>query len=90
MGLPVIAGDSGGAPDAVLQSQTGFVVDGRDLAQVAGRVVQLLEDPSLAKAMGERGRRWVEEQWTWPTVSGRLTDLLDGVDPDRAGPADLP
>ena len=52
MGLPVIAGDSGGAPDAVLQSQTGFVVDGRDLAQVAGRVVQLLEDPSLAKAMG--------------------------------------
>ncbi len=59
VGLPVIAGDSGGAPDAVLQSQTGFVVDGRDLAQVAGRVVQLLEDPSLAKAIGERGRRWV-------------------------------
>jgi phosphatidylinositol alpha-1,6-mannosyltransferase len=90
VGLPVIAGDSGGAPDAVLESQTGFVVDGRNLGQVAGRVVQLLEDPALAAAMGERGRRWVEEQWTWPTVSGRLTDLLDGVDPDRAGPTGLP
>jgi phosphatidylinositol alpha-1,6-mannosyltransferase len=89
VGLPVIAGNSGGAPDAVLDSQTGYVVDGRDLHQVAQRVTQLLDDPALATAFGQRGRQWVEQQWTWPIVSRRLTDLLDGLDPDvrhRIGP----
>ncbi|MCU0297565.1 MAG: glycosyltransferase family 4 protein [Candidatus Nanopelagicales bacterium] len=82
IGLPVIAGDSGGAPDAVLDGETGFVVDGRSLHDVAGRVVDLLDDAELARTMGARGRAWVEQQWTWPIVSGRLTDLLDGIDPD--------
>jgi phosphatidylinositol alpha-1,6-mannosyltransferase len=86
VGLPVVAGDSGGAPDAVMDGQTGFVVDGRNLAQVARRVTQVLEDPSLAAAMGQRGRQWVEQQWTWPIVSRRLTDLLDGLDPDIVHP----
>ena len=85
IGLPVVAGDSGGAPDAVLDGETGFVVDGRSLEQVAARVGRLLSDPAAATAMGQRGRQWVEEQWTWPKVSGRLTDLLDGLDPDRVG-----
>lgn len=82
IGLPVIAGNSGGAPDAVLDGETGFVVDGRSLHDVAGRVVDLLDDAELARTMGARGREWVEQQWTWPIVSGRLTDLLDGIDPD--------
>jgi phosphatidylinositol alpha-1,6-mannosyltransferase len=85
VGLPVVAGDSGGAPDAVLDGETGFVVDGRSLEQVAAPVGRLLSDPLAAAAMGQRGRQWVEEQWTWPKVSGRLTDLLDGLDPDRVG-----
>ncbi len=86
VGLPVIAGDSGGAPDAVLDGETGFVVDGTDLQQVADRVAMLLKDSELAHTMGARGRQWVEQRWTWPVVSGRLTDLLDGLDPDvRAG-----
>lgn len=82
IGLPVIAGNSGGAPDAVVDGRTGYVVDGRDVGQVARRLTQLLQDPVLASRMGEQGRAWVEEEWTWPTVSGRLTDLLDGIDPD--------
>ena len=86
VGLPVIAGNSGGAPDAVLEGETGFVVDGRDLAQAADRVSELLRDPELAQQMGRRGRAWVEQQWSWPIVSRRLTDLLEGVDPDLAHP----
>ena len=86
VGLPVIAGDSGGAPDAVLDGTTGFVVDGRNVPQVADRVIELLGDPALATRMGEQGRLWVERDWTWPTVSRRLTDLLDGVDPDVVDP----
>ncbi len=75
-GLPVIAGDSGGAPDAVLEGETGFVVDGRDEAAVTDRLVQLLTDRELAARMGERGRAWVEERWTWDAVSARLSALL--------------
>lgn len=86
VGLPVVAGDSGGAPDAVLDGETGFVVNGRDLQEVADRVATLLEDPELAREMGLRGRQWVEQQWTWPIVSRRLTDLLDGLDPDIEHP----
>lgn len=86
VGLPVIAGDSGGAPDAVLDGQTGYVVNGRDLGQVADRVSELLLDEDLAQRMGQRGRAWVEQQWSWPIVSRRLTDLLDGIDPDVAHP----
>lgn len=86
IGLPVIAGDSGGAPDAVLDGTTGYVVPGEDEAAVAFRVSELLNDPAQAAAMGERGRRWVEQQWTWPTISRRLTDMLEGRDPDLATP----
>jgi phosphatidylinositol alpha-1,6-mannosyltransferase len=85
IGLPVVAGDSGGAPDAVVDGTTGHVVNGRDVEQVADRLIELLGNPAGASRMGEQGRSWVEREWSWPTVSRRLTDLLDGVDPD-AGP----
>lgn len=75
-GRPVVAGRSGGAPDAVLDGETGHVVDGRAPAQVARRVSELLLDPAAAKAMGERGRQWVEEAWRWDLLAGRLRGLL--------------
>ena len=54
-GLPVVAGDSGGAPDAVRDGETGYVVDGRDVHAVAERLVTLLHDADAARAAG-RGR----------------------------------
>jgi phosphatidylinositol alpha-1,6-mannosyltransferase len=77
-GLPVVAGDSGGAPDAVLDGETGYVVPGRSVAAVADRVAALLLDEGLRRRMGERGRRWVEESWRWDLLAGRLTSLLQG------------
>lgn len=88
-GLPVVAGDSGGAPDAVLEGETGYVVPGGDPAAAAERIVELLSDPSAARAMGARGRSWIESSWRWDAISSRLVDLLDGVDPDSvAKPSD--
>ncbi|MCD9142106.1 glycosyltransferase family 4 protein [Streptomyces albireticuli] len=75
-GLPVIAGDSGGAPDAVLDGETGYVVRGGSPADTADRVVTLLGDPELRRRMGERGRRWVEERWRWDLLAERLRELL--------------
>jgi phosphatidyl-myo-inositol dimannoside synthase len=77
-GLPVIAGDSGGAPDAVLPGETGLVVDGRSVAAVAGSVIELLSDPAGAAAMGDKGRAWVEREWRWTVQARRFAGLLDG------------
>jgi len=77
LGMPVIAGDSGGAPEAVLQGETGYVVPGDSVEECADRCVELLRDTVKAKAMGERGRSWVEEQWQWDSIAERLRMLLD-------------
>ncbi|MEV6291875.1 glycosyltransferase family 4 protein [Streptomyces sp. NPDC051896] len=75
-GLPVVAGDSGGAPDAVLDGETGWVVRGGEPAEAADRIVALLGDPELRRRMGERGRQWVEEKWRWDLLAEKLEDLL--------------
>jgi phosphatidylinositol alpha-1,6-mannosyltransferase len=75
-GLPVVAGDSGGAPDAVREGETGYVVSGRDLPSIADRVARLLADESLARTMGAAGRAWVEAEWRWETQASRMTQLL--------------
>ena len=76
-GLPVVVGDSGGAPDAVLDGRTGFVVDGRSVGAVADRLIQLLTDDALRARLGAAGREWVERDWRWDVLAGRLRRLLD-------------
>jgi phosphatidylinositol alpha-1,6-mannosyltransferase len=77
-GLPVVGGDSGGAPDAILPGETGYVVGGRDVAALADRLTALLQDPAGARAMGEKGRAWVERDWNWDVIASRLRALIDG------------
>ncbi|WNI32402.1 glycosyltransferase family 4 protein [Streptomyces sp. ITFR-6] len=75
-GLPVVAGDSGGAPDAVLDGETGWVVRGGSAEEAAERIVALLGDAELRRRMGERGRAWVEEKWRWDLLAEKLRTLL--------------
>jgi len=77
-GLPVVAGRSGGAPEAVLPGVTGQVVDGRVLDELVDAVSELLADPDRAVAMGEAGRRWVSDHWQWDGIARRLEMLLNG------------
>jgi phosphatidyl-myo-inositol dimannoside synthase len=77
-GLPVVAGRSGGSPDAVLDGRTGTVVDGRRVAEVAGAVADLLADQDRARAVGAAGRQWVEREWQWDVLAHRLRGLLAG------------
>lgn len=76
-GLPVVAGRSGGAPDAVREGETGRVVDGTRPGPAARALIRLLRDPERAAAMGERGRAWVQGEWNWQGVSARLGELLE-------------
>jgi len=75
-GLPVVAGDSGGAPETVRQGITGLVLDGIDVTAVAEQVGGLLADPRRAAAMGTAGRQWTEQSWQWDSLADRLADLL--------------
>jgi phosphatidylinositol alpha-1,6-mannosyltransferase len=77
-GLPVVGGDSGGAPDAIKDGETGYVVPGRDPGAVAGRIIELITDPARAKAMGQQGLDWVHQEWRWDLVAARLQDILAG------------
>jgi phosphatidyl-myo-inositol dimannoside synthase len=77
-GLPVVAGDSGGAPDAVQDGVTGYVVNGRATEEIAERVSALLLDRELAREMGEWGRLWVEQRWRWDDLAAELAALLHG------------
>jgi phosphatidylinositol alpha-1,6-mannosyltransferase len=75
-GLPVIGGDSGGAPDAILAGETGYVVSG--VPGVAARITELLTDPAKAKAMGEKGLAWVDCEWREELPAARLATILAG------------
>jgi len=77
-GLPVVGGDSGGAPDAIMNGETGYVVPGRDVAAVADRIAGLLADPAGAAAMGEKGMAWIDREWRWELVAERLQQILAG------------
>jgi len=75
-GLPVIAGSSGGAPDAVLEGVTGIVVDGENDQEIAAAAIKLLNDLDGARAMGLAGREWIIENWRWQIWSERFNKLL--------------
>jgi phosphatidylinositol alpha-1,6-mannosyltransferase len=75
-GLPVIAGNSGGAPDAVDEGNSGVVVSGIDNDAIAKAVVKFLNDPEISKTMGGYGRKWVVEKWRWEIWSEAFEQLL--------------
>ncbi|GAC1413068.1 MAG: glycosyltransferase family 4 protein [Actinomycetota bacterium] len=75
-GKPAITGDSGGAPEAVIPGETGFVVPGRDTRELSRVVSLLLSDPSARARMGERGRAFVEQEHRWDRVVERYESML--------------
>jgi len=62
-GKPVVAGRAGGAPEAVVDGETGLLVDGRSPSEVAGAVGRLLADRALAVRLGDNGRARVRRQF---------------------------
>lgn len=77
-GVPVVAGDSGGAPETVRDGETGIVVDGRSVSAITDAIVQILSDPARAAMMGAAGRTWVTENWRWDHHAARFAELVSG------------
>ncbi|MFC4374349.1 glycosyltransferase family 4 protein [Nocardia halotolerans] len=75
-GVPVVAGDSGGAPETVREGETGLVVPGRSVQRLTEALVELLTDRERAAEMGAAGRAWVQRNWHWDRQGARLRHLL--------------
>lgn len=78
-GRPVVAGRSGGAPEALVDGETGMLVDGASLSEVTDAVAGLLADRDRAREMGMAGRRFVEESFDWSAIVSRLALDLESV-----------
>jgi len=76
-GLPVIAGSSGGAPDAVVEGVTGVVVNGLDSAAIAVAAIEMLKNPEKSAAMGRSGREWIVNNWSWQFWADEFQSLLN-------------
>ena len=63
-GRPVVATDVGGAAEAIVQGDTGYLVASGDDLQLASRLIELLRDPDRAQQMGRRGRAVIENKFS--------------------------
>ena len=77
-GVAVLAGASGGAPDAVLVGKTGEIVDGTSIDQVALVINNLLDHPLKLAEMGRQGRAWTQERWSWTIWGTKFKEVLLG------------
>lgn len=74
---PVVATDVGGAREAVVEEQTGYLVASGDDEKMAARIVTLLKEPERARAMGERGKQVVEEKFSCQAQLRKTEQLYD-------------
>lgn len=75
-GKPTIGGRSGGITDAIVDGTTGYLVDPEDVSDITKRIVELLQNPATAHAMGEAGRKRVEENFQWSQQAHKIEALL--------------
>lgn len=78
-GVAAVAGRSGGAPEAVVEGETGLVVDGADDDDVVAAINALLADPERRAQMGRLGRVNVVDNWSWDVIAARFQELLAEV-----------
>jgi phosphatidylinositol alpha-1,6-mannosyltransferase len=76
-GLPSVAGNVAGAPDAVVDGQTGLLVDPSSVTAVADAIATLLRDDGLRRDLGAAARRRAES-FAWPAIASRVDRVLRG------------
>ncbi len=74
---PVIGGRSGGVPDAVIDGETGLLVDPLDINQIAEALVKLLTNFELTRKLGKKGRERVEKELNWQEMARRIKGIIN-------------
>jgi glycosyltransferase involved in cell wall biosynthesis len=83
-GLPVVATNVGSVSEAVIEDETGLLVEADDVAALVSAIARLKDDPELRRRMGERGRELARTQFTPEAMAQAFEALYDEV---RADPA---
>lgn len=74
-GVPVLASKVGGNPEIVIDGETGFLVSPERYEELSARILELMRDRDLTRLCGERGRRWVAQEYTTARMLARYQDL---------------
>lgn len=77
-GVPSIAGNVGGQPEAVIHGKTGLIVNGRNLRDIQTAISRLSRDPALRRSMGEKGRLWAQKH-DWQNVAHNIHESVRGL-----------
>jgi phosphatidylinositol alpha-1,6-mannosyltransferase len=88
-GKPVLGGNSGGIPDAVLDGETGLLADPESIISVSQQAIRLLTDHQLAERLGHQGRERVLRERTWTATADCLKRVVEdalGKAPRAAAP----
>lgn len=72
---PVVGGRSGGVEDAIIDGETGLLVEPGDVDALADMLLRLLRDPAYARRLGEAGRQRVETELNWRAFTQRMLDV---------------
>jgi phosphatidylinositol alpha-1,6-mannosyltransferase len=78
-GKPVVAGCTGGAPEAVLDGETGLLVDPEDPKAISDALIRILVDSDLATRLGKRGRERAEREFAWSVVAARVDSIVESM-----------
>jgi phosphatidylinositol alpha-1,6-mannosyltransferase len=76
---PVIAGNTGGVPEAVADGLTGLLVSGTDADELAAALRRVVSDNVLSRRLGRAGRARVLREFTWQSTAARIAAVHDTV-----------
>jgi len=76
-GKPVVGTRVGGAPEALRENETGFLVGPRDSEQLGEAIIRVLSNEELAREMGENGKKFVEAQFDIRNIVDKVTDIYE-------------
>ena len=75
-GKPVIGGKVGGICDAIINEETGLLVDPLNIDQIADSLIRLLTNPRLARRLGKKGKERVQKELNWQGRARKIQKIL--------------
>jgi glycosyltransferase involved in cell wall biosynthesis len=76
MGKPVIASRVGGVPEIILENQTGWTIENEDVNAWVEKIKLTVTDSRLNRALGNKGRGWVGEKFSWTAIAKQVENIL--------------
>jgi len=76
-GRPVVVSNAGGSIEIVKNNETGILVEFGDVKGIADAIVKILKDEELARKMGEKGRKRIEEEYSWEKEADRIEEIYE-------------